>query len=119
MRSGEEEFQDRSFLSGSRTTKGGASSMSNANDGFGRSTRGEFLKKTGVATAVVAGGVPLWARPAGAYARLTKAPIKIGYFSSLSGGLSVGGIEGRRGFDLYLDKIGGQIMGRPLQVIYE
>jgi branched-chain amino acid transport system substrate-binding protein len=93
--------------------------MSSENDAVARSTRGEFLKKAGVATAVVAGGVPMWARPAGAYARLTKAPIKIGYFSSLTGGLSVGGLEGKRGFDLYLEKINGQILGRPLQVIYE
>jgi branched-chain amino acid transport system substrate-binding protein len=93
--------------------------MSNDEDVFGQSTRGEFLKKAGLATAVVAGGVPMWARPAGAYARISKAPIKIGYFSSLTGSLSVGGIEGRRGFDLYLEKIGGQIMGRQVQVIYE
>jgi hypothetical protein len=36
-----------------------------------QSTRRDFLKKAGVAGAVVAGGVPLWARPAGAYEHLT------------------------------------------------
>lgn len=82
-------------------------------------TRGEFLKKAGVASAVLAGGVPLWAKPAGAYAELTKAPIKLGYFTALTGTLSVGGIEGKRGFDLYVDKIGGKILGRPLQIITE
>jgi branched-chain amino acid transport system substrate-binding protein len=82
-------------------------------------TRRDFLKKAGVTGAVLAGGVPLWARPAGAYSRLTKTPIKIGYFTALTGSLSVGGIEGKRGFDLYLEKINNTIAGRPVQVIAE
>ena len=102
-------------------------------------TRREFLKKAGIVSALAVGGVPLWARPAGAYAELTKAPIKIGYFSPFTGGLSVGGLEGKRGFDLYLDTIKHrvaierqvkvktkkgtqlrrQVSYRPIQVIYE
>jgi branched-chain amino acid transport system substrate-binding protein len=81
-------------------------------------TRGEFLKRAGAAGAVVA-AVPMWARPAGAFPRLTQNPIKIGFWAPLTGGLSIGGIEARRGFDLYLEKIGARILNRPIQVIYE
>ena len=87
-------------------------------DGRG-TTRGEFLRRTGMAAGAAAAGIPLWARPAGAYPRLSQAPIKIGFWAPLTGGLSIGGLEAKKGFDLYLEKINGRIMNRPVQVIYE
>ena len=81
-------------------------------------TRRELLKRAGIA-ATAAAGVPLWARPAGAFPRLTQRPIKIGFWAPLTGGLSIGGLEAKKGFDLYLEKIRGRIMNRPVQVIYE
>jgi len=92
--------------------------MSDETHGRG-TTRGEFLRRTGMAAGAAAAGVPLWAKPAGAYPRLSQAPIKIGFWAPLTGGLSIGGLEAKKGFDLYLEKINGRIMNRPVQVIYE
>lgn len=83
------------------------------------STRREFLKKTGATSVVVAAGVPMWAKPAGAFPRQTQKPIKIGFWAPFTGALSIGGLEAKKGFDLYLEKIRGRIMNRPVQVIYE
>jgi branched-chain amino acid transport system substrate-binding protein len=93
--------------------------MSDSTGAANQSTRGGFLKKAGAATAIAAAGVPLWARPAGAYPRLTQKPIKIGFWAPFTGSLAIGGLEAKKGFDLYLDKIGSKIMNRPVEVIYE
>lgn len=93
--------------------------MSSGNEEAALTTRRGFLKKTGAASVVVAAGIPIWAKPAGAFPRQTQKPIKIGFWAPLTGALSVGGLEAKKGFDLYLEKIGGRIMNRPVQVIYE
>ena len=84
----------------------------------GRSTRRELLEKAAAGT-LAAASVPLWAKPAGAYSRQTRRPLKIGFFGSFSGPLALSGLDLRRGFDLFLNARGGRLLGRPVEVIYE
>lgn len=81
-------------------------------------TRRDVLKKaTGGAIALAA--LPLWARPAGAFSSLSKKPLKIGFFMPLTGPLSQGGIDCKRGFDLFLHARGHKLHGRQVKVIYQ
>lgn len=81
-------------------------------------TRREVLKKA-VAGAAALGAVPLWARPAGAYSRITPRPLRIGFFGSFTGPLALSGLDLRRGFELFVAARRGRLLNRPVQVIYE
>jgi branched-chain amino acid transport system substrate-binding protein len=83
-----------------------------------RSTRAGFLKKSGVAVAA-ASTVPLWAKPTGAYARLTKVPIKVGLFGPVTGVQALNGIDLRRGFEMWAAEKKNTLLGRPLQITFE
>ena len=82
------------------------------------STRREVLEKA-AAGALAAGGVAMWAKPAGAYSRITARPLKIGFFGSFTGPLALSGLDLRRGFELFLEARGGRLLGRPVEVVFE
>lgn len=81
-------------------------------------TRREVLKKA-TAGAIALGTVPMWAKPAGAYGRITPRPLKIGFFGSFTGPLALSGLDLRRGFELFIAARGGRLLNRPVEVIFE
>lgn len=83
-----------------------------------RSTRSTFLK-AGAAAAAAAAAVPMWAKPAGAYSRITAKPIRVGLFGPVTGVQALNGIDLKRGFEMWAAEKNNQIMGRPLQIIFE
>jgi branched-chain amino acid transport system substrate-binding protein len=76
--------------------------------------RRSFLKTTGAALAAGAGTLPL-AR----LARAETAPIRIGLMAPLSGVVAAGGREIVEGFNMYWEKVGGKVAGRPVEVVVE
>jgi branched-chain amino acid transport system substrate-binding protein len=80
--------------------------------------RGQFLRR-GAAFAVFFSSTPGMIARETALKRAARAPLKVGWWGSLTGPFALNGIQQRDGFRFFIGDRKGHVAGRRLQVIYE